>query len=63
MRLARTPSQGIAEVRVFREDKKAGRWLVGINSGNANSGTISLFTSTFHYRSWITEQIRKAGID
>jgi secreted trypsin-like serine protease len=47
----------------FREDKKGGRWMVGINSGHANAGTISLFTSTFHYRAWITEQIRKVDTD
>ncbi len=47
----------------FREDKKGKRWVVGINSGNANGGTISLYTSTFHYRAWITEQIRKAKSD
>jgi hypothetical protein len=36
------------------------RWLVGINSGHANGGTISLFTSAFHYREWIEERIQKA---
>jgi len=43
----------------FRESR-SGRWLVGINMGSANSGTISLFTSTFHYRAWIADQISAA---
>jgi hypothetical protein len=46
----------------FREGK-GGRWLAGINMGNANAGTISLFTSTFHYRVWIEERIRQADVD
>jgi len=46
----------------FRETP-AGRWLVGINSGHANSGTASWFTSTFHYRAWIAEQLRKGATD
>jgi secreted trypsin-like serine protease len=43
----------------FRESR-SGRWLVGINMGSANAGTISLFTSTFHYRAWIADQISSA---
>lgn len=46
----------------FREGRGE-RWLVGINMGNANAGTISLFTSTFHYRAWLEERIRQAGVD
>ncbi|WP_224370625.1 trypsin-like serine protease [Hyalangium versicolor] len=46
----------------FREGR-GGRWLVGINMGNANAGTISLFTSTFHYRAWIEERMRQADTD
>jgi Trypsin len=42
----------------FREDR-AGRWLAGINMGYAKAGAISLFTSAFHYRKWISEQVRK----
>jgi secreted trypsin-like serine protease len=46
----------------FRENSE-GRWLVGINSGHANGGKVSLFTSTFHYRAWIAEQLRKTDTD
>jgi hypothetical protein len=46
----------------FRETKGGG-WLVGINTGHANNGTISLFTSTFHYRTWIQERIREVEVD
>jgi hypothetical protein len=46
----------------FRENSE-GRWLVGINSGHANSGRVSWFTSTFHYRTWIAEQLRAGGVD
>ncbi|MBN1204100.1 MAG: S1 family peptidase [Myxococcaceae bacterium] len=46
----------------FRETPE-GRWLVGINSGHANSGTVSWFTSTFHFRGWIAEQMRKVDTD
>jgi hypothetical protein len=46
----------------FRETPE-GRWLVGINSGHANGGTVSWFTSTFHFRAWIAEQIRKVDTD
>jgi secreted trypsin-like serine protease len=46
----------------FREDPGR-RWLVGINSGHANGGTISVFTSTFHYRAWIEERIQAAQAD
>jgi secreted trypsin-like serine protease len=46
----------------FRETPE-GRWLVGINSGHANSGTASWFTSTFHFRAWIAEQMRKVDTD
>lgn len=46
----------------FREDKD-GRWLVGVNSGHASSGTRSWFTSAFHYRAWIDERIREAKVD
>jgi hypothetical protein len=46
----------------FRENA-AGRWLVGINSGHANGGKVSWFTSTFHFRAWIAEQIRNQDTD
>jgi hypothetical protein len=46
----------------FRETPE-GRWLVGINSGHANSGTVSWFTSTFHFRTWISQQMRKVDTD
>ncbi|HYH98799.1 MAG TPA: trypsin-like serine protease [Hyalangium sp.] len=46
----------------FRESP-AGRWLVGFNSGHANSGTVSWFTSTFHFRAWLAEQLRKRDTD
>lgn len=44
-------------------ENSEGRWLVGINSGHANSGKVSWFTSTFHYRTWIAEQLRTGGVD
>jgi hypothetical protein len=47
----------------YREDKKGRRWVAGINIGHANAGTISLFTSTFHYRAWISEQMRNTRTD
>lgn len=43
----------------FREGR-SGRWLVGITMGSANAGAVSLFTSTFHYRAWIAEQMSEA---
>ncbi|WP_224244421.1 S1 family peptidase [Hyalangium gracile] len=46
----------------FREERGR-RWLVGVNSGHANGGTISVFTSIFHYRAWIAERIQKAEVD
>ena len=46
----------------FRENPE-GRWLVGINSGHANKGRVSWFTSTFHYRTWIAEQLRSGAVD
>lgn len=46
----------------FREDAE-GRWLVGINSGHANRGTASWFTSTFHHRAWIQAQLRSVATD
>jgi hypothetical protein len=43
----------------FREDKRGNRWLAGIiTTGKVVNGMrVSAFTSTFHHRAWLQEQI------
>jgi hypothetical protein len=45
----------------FREDKKGNRWLTGIiSTGKIVNGTrFSAFTSTFHHRAWLQEQLNR----
>jgi hypothetical protein len=47
----------------FREDAKGNRWLTGIiSTGKAVKGMrMSAFTSTFHHRAWLQEQINSNG--
>jgi hypothetical protein len=45
----------------FREDKKGNRWLTGIiSTGKVVNGTrVSAFTSMFHHRTWLQEQLNR----